>query len=88
VTETPIVVTFSRSELQVSWNGTCASLLELAESQGLEPPFGCRMGICGACETPLLGGSVRYAEPPLAEPGAGKVLLCCSTPIESIALDL
>jgi ferredoxin len=84
----PINVSFRQSGLDAIWDDRCTSLLELAESLGIEAPFGCRAGLCGACETALLSGSVRYAEPPLAEPGDGRVLLCCSSPAESVQLDL
>jgi uncharacterized protein len=35
-------------------------LLELAESIGLAPHFGCRSGICGTCTTRILSGAVEY----------------------------
>ncbi|REH36653.1 ferredoxin-NADP reductase [Paraperlucidibaca baekdonensis] len=34
-------------------------LLRVAEEAGLNPPHGCRMGICHTCNTTLLGGAVR-----------------------------
>ena len=36
-----------------------ATLLEQAEAQGLEPQFGCRMGICFSCTTRKSEGTVR-----------------------------
>jgi ferredoxin-NADP reductase len=38
---------------------TGASLLEQAEALGLEPEFGCRMGICFSCVTKKSEGTVR-----------------------------
>jgi len=35
------------------------SLLSVAESAGLNPPSGCRMGICHSCTTTMLSGCVR-----------------------------
>jgi len=34
-------------------------LLRVAEDAGLNPPHGCRMGICHSCDTRLLSGCVR-----------------------------
>ena len=35
------------------------TLLEQAEAAGLEPEFGCRMGICHTCDVPKLDGVTR-----------------------------
>ncbi len=35
------------------------TLLRVAETAGMNPPNGCRMGICHTCNTKLLAGSVR-----------------------------
>ena len=34
-------------------------LLRVAEDAGLNPPHGCRMGICHSCDSPLRSGKVR-----------------------------
>ena len=34
-------------------------LLRVAEDAGLNPPHGCRMGICHTCDVPLISGQVR-----------------------------
>jgi len=46
-------VVFMRSEkvCQVSAGGT---LLELAEENGVQIPYGCRQGLCGTCATRVL----------------------------------
>ncbi|WP_157220195.1 MOSC domain-containing protein [Flavisphingomonas formosensis] len=56
------------------------TLLELAEEAGLSVDSACRTGICGTCEAALRAGKVRYLVTPAAEPGEGRVLLCCSQP--------
>ena len=65
------------------------SILELAESVGLKPDFGCRSGMCGTCEVRLLSGKVDGPEGDM-EPeidGEGKVvrgggiLICSSRPL-------
>jgi len=62
------------------------SLLELAESAGLAPAFGCRSGICGACESTLVSGSVEHAPSPAMPLAAGRVLLCCARPASDVAI--
>ncbi|MCP5409557.1 MAG: CDP-6-deoxy-delta-3,4-glucoseen reductase [Chromatiaceae bacterium] len=37
------------------------SLLEAAERQGINLPYGCRNGLCGSCAGDLLSGSVEYS---------------------------
>jgi uncharacterized protein len=59
------------------------ALLELAESVGLAPVFGCRSGICGTCAARIISGAVDYIEEPLAPRSEGQVLLCCSVPAAS-----
>ncbi|HJS88309.1 MAG TPA: SRPBCC family protein, partial [Acetobacteraceae bacterium] len=73
-------VRFGKSDVEALWSPTSGTLLELAESVGLAPPFGCRSGICGTCATRLGGGAVEYIEEPLAPREPGEVLLCCSIP--------
>ena len=60
-------------------------LLELAETVGLAPVFGCRSGICGTCAIRIVSGSVDYIEEPLAPRGKDQVLLCCSIPASTSA---
>jgi ferredoxin len=63
-------------------------LLELAEANGLKPPFACRAGVCGTCTTRVLGGSVAYLAEPTAEVLPGSTLICIARPAgESLELD-
>lgn len=50
-------VHFLRSDRAAS--GDEGSLLEIAEGAGLNPAYGCRMGICHACKCRVAEGSVR-----------------------------
>lgn len=50
-------VRFLKSDLAAS--GESGSLLEVAEGAGLQPKYGCRMGICHACKCRVAEGSVR-----------------------------
>ncbi|MBO6851605.1 MAG: ferredoxin reductase [Marinobacter sp.] len=51
-------VRFARSNLAVDANSE-TNLLRVAEDAGMNPPHGCRMGICHTCNTRLLSGCVR-----------------------------
>ena len=52
------VVRFGKSGVQASADHL-TPLLRVAEDAGMNPPHGCRMGICHTCNTRLLGGCVR-----------------------------
>jgi len=75
-------VTFKKSGKEMEWTGQTESLLELAEENGLDLDFGCRMGNCTACQQPILEGSVVYPQGHGGEPDPGNELLCCSIPKE------
>ncbi|MGM0563987.1 MAG: ferredoxin reductase [Pseudomonadota bacterium] len=51
-------VRFSQSGTEVDADSN-TPLLHVAEESGLNPPNGCRMGICHTCNTTLLSGCVR-----------------------------
>ncbi len=51
-------VRFLNSGVSVASDGVI-NLLRLAEDQGLNPPHGCRMGICHGCDAKLKSGCVR-----------------------------
>ena len=85
--ETPMV-TFQRKGTAVAWDPGCATLLDFAEAQGLEPDFSCRAGICATCLCDLVAGEVDYVTEPLEEPEAGKVLICCSRPRGDVTIGL
>jgi len=70
------LVKFSQSEVEAKADGA-TSLLRVAEDAGLNPPHGCRMGICHTCDTTLVSGSVRDLRDGklVSEPGA-KVQTC------------
>ena len=82
------VVHFAKSGLDVAWDGTSESLLELAEAQGLKPEFECRAGICGTCACRKLSGDIAYTEDLIDSPEEGEIFLCCSVPEGDVTLDL
>ena len=71
------------SAKEARWEPGGASLLELAESRGLNPEFSCRGGSCGTCRTRLVSGQVHYLNMPAELPVEGEVLICCAVPAES-----
>jgi uncharacterized protein len=73
-------VSFTRSGKQAAWTPAQGTLLELAEAQGLSPPYSCRAGHCGSCVTTLKSGAVTYASPTAWQTGEGEVLICCARP--------
>jgi ferredoxin-NADP reductase len=80
-------VSFIRSDRQVPNTG--ASLLEQAETAGIQPVFGCRMGICLTCTTRKIKGCVRhlYTGALHTEPGT-EIQICSTTPIGNVTVDL
>ncbi len=82
-----ITVEFSRSGKSVQWNGTHASLLDLALENSIEIDSGCRAGSCGSCEVAVKSGSVDYTVDSRTECGAGSCLTCVSVPKGHIVLD-
>ena len=82
------LVTFERSDVEAPGPGD-APLLDVAEDAGIAAPYGCRMGICHACLTPLRSGQVtdlRSGEVH-GEPG-DLVQTCVSAAAGPVSLDL
>lgn len=67
----------------------CTNLLRLAEDAGLNPPHGCRMGICHGCNTTLASGCVRDTRTGklITEPG-DVVQVCVCTAVGDVELAL
>lgn len=81
-------IVLQKSGRSLAWDETSGSILGFLETQGLEPEFSCRAGVCGTCEQGLLSGEVDYFEEPLDVMPENRVLLCCTRPRSSIVLDL
>jgi ferredoxin-NADP reductase len=81
-----IEVAFTQSNQTVKWDPNCESLLELAESNGINIDFGCRAGSCGTCATELLAGDVTYPEDLQVDCEPGQCLTCVARPVGSIKL--
>ena len=78
--EVPIPIVFVKSGKEARWAPGSGSLLELAESRGLSPEFGCRGGTCGTCRTRIVKGVVAYAVPPAFKVPEDEALICCAVP--------
>ena len=69
--------------------GGHAPLLRVAEDAGLNPPHGCRMGICHSCDATLISGCVRDLRTGAlcGEPGQ-KVQICVCAAAGNVELAL
>jgi ferredoxin-NADP reductase len=73
-----VVFLHSEKVCQASVGGT---LLDLAEKNGVQIPYGCRQGLCGTCATRVLSGTVQMdveAGLTAEQKNAGYVLPCVS----------
>jgi ferredoxin-NADP reductase/MOSC domain-containing protein YiiM len=82
------MVSFTRSGLTAPWNSQYSSLLEFAEACDVPVRWACRTGVCHMCESGLIDGKIGYAPEPLDLPSEGNVLLCCSSPLTAVEVDL
>lgn len=81
-------VSFADSRVEVPSDG-CTTLLQLAEGAGLQPPHGCRMGICHGCTATLLDGCVRDQRNGALHAQAGdKIQVCVCAAVGNVTLAL
>lgn len=81
----PTPVAFVKSGKEARWNPASGSLLELAESRGLAPAYGCRGGSCGTCRTRIVEGAVAYPVAPGFKLANDEALICCAVPAQAEA---
>ncbi len=74
------IVRFTESVFEQRWKKGDPTLLEVAESQGLSPEYGCRNGACGSCAVSIKAGEIVYRNKPAALLPSGKALICCAVP--------
>ena len=87
--EQTFTIEFVRSRKTVTC-GPSQYVLDAAFSAGLRPPSSCSQGMCGTCKTVLLEGSVDMQHNGGIRPrevAAGKILICCSTPLSDLRLE-
>lgn len=68
------------------------TILEAALRQGLNLPYVCRDGACGACKGRILKGTVEYGTYQKgvltdAEKAQGKALFCCAKPLSDLEIE-
>jgi len=86
-----VMVKFTKSEKEVEWRSSKGlTLLELAEQNGIDAPYSCRMAACGYCSVELSYGTVRYRDKVMEgqwlvqnAKKEGQVLTCSSFPCAS-----
>ncbi|CDO86370.1 ferredoxin reductase [Mycobacterium triplex] len=80
-------ITFADSDIDVVDDGR--SLLEQAESAGLTPENGCRMGICHTCTRRKVSGTVRSLTTGAVSTGPDEnIQICVSVPVGDVDLAL
>jgi ferredoxin-NADP reductase/MOSC domain-containing protein YiiM len=82
------MVSFARTGLDVRWDPTLHSLLELAEACDVPVRWACRTGVCHTCESGLVAGKIGYRPDPVDAPADGNVLICCAQPEGDVVIDL
>jgi stearoyl-CoA 9-desaturase NADPH oxidoreductase len=80
-------VRFAAGRERVPNNGR--SLLEQAEQAGLNPQFGCRMGICHTCTCRKTAGTVRnLMNGEVSSAAEEDIQICVSVPVGDVELEL
>jgi tetrachlorobenzoquinone reductase len=71
-----VILRQSGREIEV---GADESILQALERAGLYPPFSCREGACGTCETAVVSGRPDHRDAVLsdAERAAGNTMMIC-----------
>lgn len=67
------------------------TVLEAAIAAGINLPYGCRNGACGACKGKVLSGKVMHDDFQASalsdsEQAAGQALFCCARPLEDLVI--
>ena len=86
ISEVTVSRGFAISRLR--WDARFNSLLELAEACSVPVRWSCRTGVCHNCESGLIDGRLRYSPEPIDPSAEGIALICCSSPVSDIELDL
>lgn len=82
-------VLFTRAGSQQQAKTTDAqNLLQIAEQQGLNPSFGCRMGVCYQCVCQKVSGQIRDLRTgKLSTQGEEQIQLCVSQPVTNVVIE-
>lgn len=81
-------VNFIKSGKSISTAGD-ATLLELAEANGVEIEYACRSGVCGTCKSKLNKGKVEMSENELSdeEKADGYIYPCVAHPVSDVEIE-
>ena len=82
-----LTINFTTSNKTLEWDGSHDSILDLAESAGLELNSSCRGGSCGSCVVRVLEGKVKYDSEPSATVGEDECLACVGMPSENMKIE-
>ncbi len=80
-------VSFLRSRRSATVDAA-TSLMEAGEQQGVQMPFGCRMGICQSCVVDLVDGYARDLRTGAEHEPGTRIQTCISAPSGDCALDV
>ena len=75
------------SDAEVEWTQAQGSILDAAESIGVNIESGCRAGSCGTCLTAIAEGQVTYIDEPGMEIEKGSCLACIAIPAGKLKLN-
>lgn len=64
------------------------TILEAAESQGIQVPFGCRMGICHTCTRPLVDGEAMNLRTGESYEKGARIRTCVSVACGDVEIDV
>ena len=79
------VIVLAKSGQEISCDGEEA-ILDVAEAEGADLPFGCRMGACGACKVKIIEGEVVYDDDVDCEEGF--VYTCVARPTGRVVIEV
>jgi glycine betaine catabolism B len=79
------VIVLAKSGQEIACDGE-EPILDVAEAEGADLPFGCRMGACGACKVKKLEGEVIYEDDVNCEEGF--ILTCVAKPLGRVAIEV
>lgn len=82
---TTSIVQFAKSGREIVCESE-ESILDVAQAQGIEIPYGCGMGICGQCKLTKLEGEVMYDDDDV-ECEANEVLTCVGKARGKVIID-
>ncbi len=80
-------------KITIAGQGECEfsdefSLLDCLDDAGIDIPYSCRGGNCGACEVRLLSGEVEWIQDPCYDVQGKDILTCSVIPTSDIEIEL